>query len=175
MSADDVLRLVRRNPVNAALPQCHLVAGCVFQAVWNARSGRAVDWGVRDHDVFYFDAADVSWAAEDAVIRQAERAFADLPARIEVRNQARVHLWYRQRFGGGYPQLSSAREGIDRYLVACTCMGVDAATGALYTPNGLDELVQGVLRLNPLTPQPELFAAKADSYRTRWPWLRLAA
>jgi len=49
------------DPVNAELlqrldslrlPQCHLTAGCLFQAVWNRQAGRAPGWGVHDHDVF---------------------------------------------------------------------------------------------------------------------------
>src|SRR5215470_2949283 len=40
--------------------------------------------------LFYFDAADLSWEAEDAVIRSAKHAFADIPAEVEIRNEARV-------------------------------------------------------------------------------------
>ena len=173
--------LALSNPVNAellrrlqglALPQCHLTAGCLFQALWNQRSGRAVDWGVKDHDIFYFDDTDRSWSAEDRVIRQVNALTADLGVTVEVKNQARVHLWYRERFQADYPQLQSARDGIDRYLVACTCVGIEVATGALYAPHGLGDLCEGVLRMNPKLPHAELFLAKAGSYQQRWPWLR---
>jgi uncharacterized protein len=172
------------NPVNAtllarlpsmSLNQCHLAAGCLFQAVWNQASGRAAGWGVKDYDVFYFDDSDVSWDAEDAVIRRANDLTADLGIQLEVRNQARVHLWYGQRFGGDYPRLVSARDGIDRYLIACTCVGIDVADGALYAPNGLDELAAGVLRMNPVHARPDLFRHKAADYQARWPWLRIVA
>jgi hypothetical protein len=173
---------VRANPVNAALldrlpdlalPQGHLTAGCLFQTLWNLRSGRRPDQGIKDYDVFYFDDRDLSWEAEDAVIRRVSAVTADLAVAVEVRNQARVHLWYEARFGAPYPQLRSAREGIDRYLVACTCLGIDLASGALHATHGLDDMEAGILRPNPLTPQPSLFRAKAESYRDRWPWLRI--
>ena len=157
------------------LPQCHLVAGCLFQTVWNLRSGRAPDWGIRDYDVFYFDDRDLSWEAEDAVIRQVGALAADLGILVEPRNQARVHLWYGERFGAGYPQLKSARDGIDRYLVECTCVGIEVASGAVYAPYGLDEMAAGVLRMNPANARPELFRAKAQSYRARWEWLNIVA
>ncbi len=51
---------------------------------------------------------------------------------------------------------------------------LDVASGALYAPNGLEELASGVLRMNPLNPRPDLFRGKAESYRERWPWLTLA-
>ena len=156
------------------LRQGHLTAGCLFQAWWNRCSGRPPGEGVKDYDVFYFDDRDLSWEAEDAVIRRVREATADLPAEIEVKNQARVHLWYPARFGHAYPALRSATDGIDRYLVACTCIGIDLASGALHAPDGLGDLHRGVLRPNPLMPAPDLFAAKAASYRARWPWLAVA-
>ncbi|WP_306302832.1 hypothetical protein [Aureimonas sp. D3] len=50
MTEAEFLAIARSNPVNAELerrlrridlPQCHLVAGCLFQALWNTRSDRA--------------------------------------------------------------------------------------------------------------------------------------
>jgi hypothetical protein len=96
----------------------------------------------------------------------------DLGVNVEFKNQARVHLWYGQRFGGAYPRLESARDGVDRYLVAGTCIGLDVASGEVYAPYGLADVDEGVLRINPANPRPELFEQKAKSYQVRWPWLR---
>lgn len=164
--------LLERLP-KVELPQCHLVAGCLFQAAWNAISGAPADAHVNDYDIFYHDAADLSWEAEDAVIRRVGALTADLGITVQPRNQARVHLWYEARFGPGYPALASARDGIDRYLVECTCVGIDVASGELYAPYGLDDLAHGVLRMNPHNARPALFRAKAESYRARWPWLTI--
>jgi hypothetical protein len=164
--------LLRRLPM-LGLDQCHLTAGCLFQTVWNQISGRAPEWGIKDYDIFYFDDEDLSWDAEDRVIRRVTDAMSDLPITVEIKNQARVHLWYPQRFGSDYPQLASARAGIDLYLISCTCVGIDVQTGHLYAPNGLDDLAAGALRMNPLNPKPALFRQKAESYRQRWPWLEV--
>jgi hypothetical protein len=155
------------------LRECHLTAGCLFQTVWNRISGRDPAWGIKDYDIFYFDDRDLSWDAEDRVVRRVAEATADLPISVEIKNQARVHLWYRQRFGGDYPALDSAQAGIDRYLISCTCVGIDVQTGNLYAPNGLADLVSGALHMNSLNPRPDLFRQKAESYRSRWPWLRI--
>jgi hypothetical protein len=173
-----------QNPVNAALlarldglgaPDCWLVAGCLFQTVWNLQSDLPPDHGIRDYDIFYHDPTDLSWEAEDAVIRRGAALFADLGVRIEIRNQARVHLWYPLRFGPGYPQLCSSRDGIDRFLVECTCVGLRAGGAELYAPYGLDDLFAGVLRPNPCNLRRDRFAEKAASYQRRWPWLRILA
>ena len=156
-----------------ALPQCHLTAGCLFQTIWNVLSGRPPAENIKDYDVFYFDGSDLSWEAEDAVIRRIAPLAQRLGLPVEVKNQARVHLWYRQRFGGDYPQLLSARDGISRYLVRCTCVGIDTVTGAIFAPDGFADLEAGILRINPVRPQPDKWRAKAETYRERWPWLRI--
>ncbi|GGF33269.1 hypothetical protein GCM10011611_44330 [Aliidongia dinghuensis] len=166
--------ILRRLPA-LGLPEAYLVAGCLYQAVWNRLAGRAAEADIKDYDVFYFDGADLSWEAEDRVIRQARDLFADLGVEVEVKNQARVHLWYGQRFGAGYPALTSVEDGIGRYLVACTCVGIRAADGALHAPYGLAELWDGILRMNAANPRPALFQAKAESYRARWPWLTIVS
>ena len=163
--------ILRRLPT-LGLSQAYLVAGCLYQAVWNRLADRPVAADIKDYDVFYFD-PDTSWAAEDQAIRHAADLFADLGVTVELKNQARVHLWYAERFGTGYPELTSTEDGIGRYLVACTCVGIRAEDGALYAPYGLEELWDGILRMNPANPRPALFRAKAESYRARWPWLRI--
>lgn len=179
MTPDTFRALALANPTNTAilerlpslgLDQAFLVAGCLYQAVWNAQDGRDPAWGVKDYDLFYYD-PDTSWDAEDRVIRQAAALFADLGVEVELRNQARVHLWYPQRFGKVIPALVSSRDGIAGFLVRCTCVGL-SATGEVVAPYGLAELAAGILAANPRTDNPAQYRTKVDSYRARWPWLR---
>ncbi|MDZ7862791.1 nucleotidyltransferase family protein [Acidovorax sp.] len=173
-----------QNPHNAAilerlplldLPDAWLVAGCLFQTVWNVQAGHAPEARIKDYDLFYFDAGDLSAAAEEAVQTRAAALFADLPITVEAKNQARVHLWYEDWFGYPYTALTSAREGIGRFLVPCTCVGLQPGpSGAvLHAPYGLAELYAGILRPNPACPHLPLFDAKAQSYQQRWPWLQI--
>jgi hypothetical protein len=181
LTTQRLVDIAMTNPINAqltsrlpglGLDQCMLTAGCLFQAVWNQQAQRDPGWGIKDYDVFYFD-TDLSWEAENEVIHRAQRLLQDLGVSVEFKNQARVHLWYSQRFGGTYPRLESARDGIDRYLVAGTCIGLDVVTGEVYAPYGLEDLDDGVLRINPANPRPDLFEQKAKSYQVRWPWLKV--
>jgi hypothetical protein len=156
-----------------------LVGGCLFQTLWNLRSGRAPEAGIKDHDIFYFDAGDLSARAERAVQAGVDAVLSALPLRVEAVNQARVHLWYESHFGHPSPALRSARDGIDRFLVVGTCVGVRPRAGArhldeleVYAPHGLATLYEGVLAPNPLTDHRALYEAKLQSYCARWPWLR---
>jgi len=177
--------LVVTNPVIAALidrlpalaiPDCWITAGALMQTVWNALEGREPTDGIRDYDVFYFD-ADASWEAEDRVIKQAAAAFVDLDAEIELRNQARVHLWFDQRNGtSGYPELTSARHGIDVFLETPTMFGIHPAGGGafdVYAPRGYDDLFGFVFRPNhPAAVGPvSRYAAKSAERQAAYPWL----
>ena len=181
----DLVGTALRNPINRAIlqrlpllgaPQAWLVAGCIYQAAWNAHDGRTPQHAIKDYDIFYFDDSDLSWEAEDAVIQRGKVLFADLDGLIEIRNQARVHLWYPQRFGAPYPQLTSAEDGIGRFLARCTCVGLSPQGDGslrLYAPYGLDELERGIVRPNSNAPSLDRFRAKAESYLERWPWLTI--
>lgn len=112
----EVLETVR----SLDLPDCRLVAGAVYQSVWNSLTNRPHDHGVKDWDLAYFDASDLSWEAEDQVIRRVRAAFPESPDRIEVRNQARVHLWFERRFGIPYAPLGSTTKAWNDTPLACT-------------------------------------------------------
>jgi hypothetical protein len=152
-----------------------LVAGCLFQTVWNLLDGRAPEEGIKDYDIFYFDESDLSAEGEARVQQRVHAALRSLDVPIEVKNQARVHLWYETFFGFPYPRLSASTDGIDRFLIPSTCVGVRRTGGhdELYAPHGLEMLYAGVLKPNPLTCHLPLFREKAASYRRRWNWLRI--
>jgi hypothetical protein len=154
-----------------ALPDSWLVAGCLFQTVWNLKSGRSPEADIKDYDLFYFDASDMTEEGEKRVQAHVEEALGDLGIKVDVCNQARVHLWYEKHFGHPYDALGSSCDGIDRFLVPSTCVGI--RPGEIYAPNGLPLLYEGVLAMNPLVPHRDPFERKAASYQARWPWLRV--
>jgi hypothetical protein len=87
---------------------------CGYQPVLNHLTGRPFDYGIKDYDLAHFDASNLSYEAEDAVIRRVKAAF-DEPLRsmVEVRNQARVHLWFEAKFGEPYGPLSCTAEALE--------------------------------------------------------------
>ena len=131
------------------LPDAWLVSGALFQTVWNVRTGRPADYGIKDYDIFYFD-PDTSFAAEDEAIRKANALFADLAVTTEVRNQARVHLWYEDKFSRPYPPLTCATDGIDRFLMDCAQIGLQpwGNSPRVYAPKGFSDLAAMIVRPN---------------------------
>jgi hypothetical protein len=159
------------------LPDAWLVAGCLFQTIWNVRSGQPPEAQIKDYDLFYFDPSDLSEAAEARANEQVSACFSAQDITVEAKNQARVHTWYQEYFGFPYPALRSSMDGIDRFLVSCTCVGLKAKASGLelYAPNGLAALYQGALSPNPLCPHLPLFEKKARAYKERWSWLEIVS
>lgn len=169
----DVLGLAR----DLALPQWYLTAGCVVQTVWNVLTGRDAACGIKDYDLFYFDGGDLSWAAEDRIIRTVAGACQDLPVEVEVRNEARVHLWYEAKFGVPCPPFATTEAAIDAFPAVCSCVGVRLEPDGswhFYAPYGLDDLFGLVVRPNPVLAPREVYERKATRWKRQWPELTLA-
>jgi hypothetical protein len=140
--------------------------------VLNHLTGRALDYGIKDYDLGYFDASNLSYDAEDAIIRRVEAAF-DEPLRsmVEVRNQARVHLWFETKFGEAYGPLSSTAEALERFASATFAVGVRLESDdRLYieAPFGLADLFALRLCPNPRRKTVDFARTSAD-VRRRWP------
>jgi len=157
------------------LPDAHLAAGCLFQTVWNVLDGQDPERGIGDYDVIYFDDTDLSWEAEDVVIRRAAAVFDDLGVEVEVRNQARVHLWYEDHFGVPAPPITSCANAIDRYASHACRYGIHPGPEGweVYAPVGFDDLFGFVLRPNPVVAPRHVYETKAARWKALWPRLQV--
>jgi hypothetical protein len=155
-----------------ALPQWRLVAGCLYQTVWNALTGRARGTGIKDYDLIYHDGEELSWEAEDAAIRRVAAATRDCVGPLEVRNQARVHLWFAERFGCAYPRLTSADESLRYYASIVHAVGVrleDDDRLDIAAPFGLDDVFAMRIRPNPALANAASYTSKAVRAKAIWP------
>jgi len=155
------------------LPDWRLFSGGVYQTVWNALTDRDADYGIKDYDIGYFD-PDTSWEAEDAVIKRAAAAFEPpLRAKVEVRNQARVHLWFEDKFGEPYAPLTRSDEALSRFVCPAFAVGVRLEaddTLTISAPFGLVDIFTMRLRRNPTRSiTDDAFARVVNSAVARWP------
>lgn len=183
---DRFIEILRADPgVSAVLdamqtfdaPDLWLVSGALFQTVWNVLDGHPRGHGIDDYDLFCFE-PDRSEEAEDVWIRKAAHHFAFADHKVQLRNQARVHLWYPQKFGIPYPKLERSSDGIDQFLVQASVVAVRPGAGGsldLYAPLGLDDIFGRILRPNPLWKGPprRQYLEKVTRYMRDWPSLCL--
>lgn len=171
--ADPVCAAIIERMPALGLAEWWLTAGAVFQNVWNARSGLEPGYGIKDYDIFYFDDSDLSWDAEDRVINAVDELFADLDARIEIRNEARVHLWYEGKFGKAIEPFTSARDAIAGFAAKACSVGLTSNGQRLdlYAPFGLADTLSVHMRPNRRLAPKHVYEAKVREYLTRWPQL----
>jgi hypothetical protein len=166
----DVLQGLRDDRV----PDHLLVAGAIYNLVWNRLTGRPDLNGINDIDVFYFDDSDLSYEAEDVVIKRLDRRFAHLPLPVQVRNQARVHLWCPQKFGVAFEPLTSSAEMLRRYASKTHSVGArleadDSLT--IVAPFGLDDIFSFRIVPNRALMNKPAHDAKGARAKGVWPEL----
>src|SRR5215213_7346158 len=88
LRADAYIMQLLRVARAADLPQWRVVAGCIYQTVWNSLTGRPPGTGINDYDVIYFDDSDLSKEAESEAENRILASLPSFPRPIEVRNQA---------------------------------------------------------------------------------------
>ncbi len=179
--------LIGQNPINAEiwkrmpglpLPEGMLVSGCLYQSVWNGLLGHDPGRGIRDYDLVYYDNHDLSYQAEDKVIKACAAAFADLGVEVEVRNQARVHLWFEDHFGVPYAPLTSAAQSLERYMSPCNAVGAapDEKGGlVIHAPFGLGDVFGFTIRprSDGADISPASYAKKTTRMKKLWPELKV--
>ena len=167
----EIIRALTGRLAELELPDSYLAAGCLSQTVWNHVSGFPPTHGITDYDVLYCDLDDLSWDGEDRIIRRCGVAFADLGVDVQVRNQARVHLWFPEKFGIPRKPLRSTREGIDSFLHCCSALGLRKTVDGydVYAPFGFSDVFGMVVRPNYRYALPGPYEEKADRWRRTWP------
>ena len=173
MRAAPELMQVLRKARDLDLPDWLVVSGAVYQPVLNHLTGRPPTYGLKDYDLGYFDASDTSYDAEDLVIRRVAAAF-DEPLRslVEVRNQARVHIWFEGKYGEAYSPLRSTSEALQRFVSPMFAVGVRLHADdslAIEAPFGLADLFGMRLRPNRRRPVIASYERISASAKARWP------
>ncbi|MGH7472141.1 MAG: nucleotidyltransferase family protein [Longimicrobiales bacterium] len=154
------------------LPHWYLGAGCIAQTVWNAAHARQPNAGIDDYDIVYFD-PDLAVEAEHTIRLHVQHVLADLPIEPDVKNQARVHLWYEPKFGYRIRPYTSCEDAIASWPTTATAVGIRYKEGALHVeaPFTLHDLLGLVVRPNRVQITPEIYHAKVDRWRSIWPRL----
>jgi uncharacterized protein len=175
--ASPLLRSILERWDQVALPDAWLVAGAVAQTYWNHSHRLAPAHGIKDVDIVYFDATDLSQEAEAAHEARIRAVFADCRVSFDVKNEARVHLWYAQKFGYAIRPYVSSEQAIATFPTTATAVGVRSRQAGverleLCAPYGLDDLLGLVVRPNKAQITEAIYATKVRRWRSLWPQLK---
>jgi len=155
------------------LPNAWLGAGVIFQNVWNVIHGFPLNTHVKDIDIFYWDGDDLSWQAENQRIDQLNKLLPNINLSLDVKNIARVHLWYEQRFGIKKLPYKSVQESIATWPVIGACMAVRKHQSKLefIAPYGFQDMLSMRVRANKVLVNEDIYRSKALIWQKQWPLL----
>ena len=78
---------------------------------------------IDDYDTVYYD-EDLSYEKEDKIIKEINLLCKDLNVSLDIKNQARVHLWFKNKFGYSIKPNKSVEDAISKWGSTVTCIGV---------------------------------------------------
>ncbi|TDF93788.1 nucleotidyltransferase family protein [Paenibacillus piri] len=175
MGASPLMDNVFHKAAHLNIDHYYIGAGCIAQTVWNHCSGFSSTNGINDIDFVYFD-SDLSYDKECEVINHVNQSLGDLPIRIDIKNQARVHLWYEQHFGYPIRPYASLEDAINTWPTTASAIGLRKdANGQwnVYAPYGLNDLFGLIVRANKVQITKEIYEKKVHRWQTNWPALNI--
>ncbi len=154
----------------------YIGAGCITQTVWNYLSNNPLDYGLKDIDFVYFDKEDLSIESENMVTLKVNELYSDLKIDVDVKNQARVHLWYKSKFGYEIKPYLSLESAINTWPTTATSIGVrkgENNTFRCYAPFGLNDMFGKIVRANKTQITRQIYEKKVSSWLKKWPDLEI--
>ncbi|MFS0883458.1 hypothetical protein CHH83_26060 [Bacillus sp. 7586-K] len=151
-------------------------AGCITNTIWNEKSGYALDYGISDIDIVYYESGDMTSERENELKFELISQLGDFQFKLDVKNQARVHLWYESKFGFPIKPYLSLEAAIDSWPTTATAIGVRMEKNdlfSIYAPYQLDDLFSLVVRPNKRMVTKEIFDNKANKWKEKWPKLEI--
>jgi uncharacterized protein len=169
---DDVIKIASSEQIE----KFYIGAGAVTQTIWNFIFGYELTYGIDDIDIVYFNNDDLSELAEDIVIKVLSQKLKHIPFHMDIKNQARTHLWYKDKFGYDVLAVSSIKDAIDRWPTTATSIGLRINRDndmEIYAPFGLDDLFSGTVRANKRQITSEIYDRKVQKWIRKWPNLKI--
>jgi uncharacterized protein len=134
----------------SGVPEAWVGAGVIRDVVWGQLHDGFDPGAVRDIDVPFFDPSELGWE-RDARAELTLGLLAAMP--WEATNQAAVHTWYHEYFGGDpVAPFTTVHDAVATWPETATCVAVRLTPAALQVcaPHGLADLLEGVWRVNPV-------------------------
>lgn len=156
------------------IPDYYIGAGCICQTVWNHQNKLDLMYGISDVDFVYFD-ADTSYESENNIIQLVQHKFAHIPVEIDVKNQARVHLWYKEHYGYEIQPYKSLEAAINTWPTTAASIGVKLVDNQflVYAPYGLNDMFGQIIRANKTQITKETYIQKCNKWSKKWNTLNI--
>ncbi len=154
---------------NPVFKNHYIGAGSVNQTVFNYLSGMEIDYGIKDLDIVYYD-SDTSYDAEDKIIKELESRLGDCGISYDIKNEARVHIWYNEKYDNKREPYTSLEDAVSSWGATVTCIGIRLEKGKLlvYCPFGLSDIFSMTIRPVKRCFTKEQYEQRAERWKKKW-------
>ena len=173
--SNEVLTKILTNAENVGLDYYYIGAGCIAQTIWNYQMNYDLNYGISDIDFVYFDSSDLSFEAENKIIEKVKNKINICPSNLDIKNQARVHIWYKKHFGYDIKPYNSLEEAINTWPTTATSIGVKLENNKLkiYAPFGLNDIFGLIVKANKAQITEKIYLEKVNKWKAKWPSLKI--
>jgi hypothetical protein len=156
--------------------QCYIGAGAITQTVWNILTNRPVNYGIADIDMVFYNPRNVEEEYERKIVEHLRQVLREYPFWLDVKNEARVHLWYREKFGYDIEPYKSIEAAIDTWPTTATSLGIRMISEQcweIYAPFGLKDIFDMKIIANNRQITKDIYDAKVRKWTQKWPELKI--
>lgn len=159
---------------NPSFSNWYVGAGGVNQTVFNYYHDKKIDYGIKDYDIVYFD-SNTSYEAEDVVIKDLEKRLSGIGVVCDIKNEARVHIWYNPKYGTAREPYTSCEDAISSWGSTVTCIACRLENGKFkfFCPYGLDDLFNLTIRPVKRYFDKEQYVVRAARWKSKWDKLEI--
>lgn len=178
LRSSTVLMDIMRRARNLELEDYYISAGCVMQMIWNKFSGYDDLYGIKDIDLVYYNGVNISEVSEKILEKKVREIYSDIELDVDVTNEARVHIWYKDKFGYDIDPYKSVEDAIRTWPTTASAIGVrldEEDNIILYAPFGIGDLMNMVIRPNKVQITEEIYMNKVRRWQDKWPALSIDA
>lgn len=160
------------------LPNFYIAAGSVFQTIWNYYDNKPLNSEIKDIDIIYYDANNLSKEDEEKIEDKIVTHFKELNINYEfdVHNEARMHLWKKSNENKNIDQYKNSEYSIDKWIatVYSICITKENDEIKVYAPYGLSDIFSRTIRpIKHKDNSKELYEKKVKSWSSRFNNLKI--
>lgn len=151
----------------------YLVAGTIFQTIWNFLDNNPLDCNIHDIDIFYYDKDNLDKEYEDKLEEKIKQFLVDNNINLEIgiHNEARVHLWKKYNENPNVDYYDNTEDAIRRLISTIQAIGVTKINNKIkvYAPYGLSDVFSKTIRPVKLPTNSKItYNKKIESWSKRF-------
>ena len=155
------------------LPNFYIAAGSIFQTIWNYFDSKPLNYGIKDIDIIYYSKDDLSIETDLNYFKKIKE-YSDennYNYEIDVSNEARMHLWKKERFNIDVEPYINSEDAINKWIATVHAIGITKINNniKIYAPFGLSDIFTRTIRpIKHPANSKELYEKKAESWEKRF-------